>query len=92
MFKMGCEIFSNCAKLFSALVPRIKNDHCLNSAKKTSGPVPVDKLKLVAESCYKEISYHINNAIDENIFPDNLKKADVSPIFKIGDSHIKKEL
>ena len=92
MFKMGCEIFSNCAKLSSALVPRIKNDHSLNSAKKTSGPVPVDKLKLVAESCYKEISYHINNAIDENIFPDNLKKADVSPIFKIGDSHIKKEL
>ena len=62
----------------------------LNSAKKTSGPVPLDKLKLVAESCYKEISYHINNAIDENIFPDNLKKADVSPIFKIGDSQIKK--
>ena len=56
----------------------------LNSAKKTSGPVPVDKLKLVAESCYKEISYHINNAIDETIFPDNLKKADVLPIFKIG--------
>ena len=62
----------------------------LNSTKKTSDPVPVDKLKLVAESCYKEISYHINNATDENIFPDNLKKADVSPIFKIGDSHIKK--
>ena len=61
----------------------------LNSAKKTSGPVPVDKLKAVAESCYKEISYHINNAIDQNTFPDNLKKADVSPIFKIGDSHIK---
>ena len=44
----------------------------LNSAKKTSGPVPVDKLKLVAESCYKEISYHINNAIDEKIFLDRL--------------------
>ena len=58
--------------------------------KKTSGPVPVDKLKLVAESCYKEISYHINNTIDDKIFPDNLKKADVSPIFKSGDSHIKK--
>ena len=62
----------------------------LNSTKKTSGPVPVDKLKLVAESCYQEISFHINDAIDQNIFPDNLKKADVSPIFKIGDFHIKK--
>ena len=48
------------------------------------------KLKLVAETCYKEISYHINNAIDENLFTDNLKMAGVSPIFKIGDSHIKK--
>ena len=46
----------------------------LNSAKKTSGPVPVDKLKVVAESCCKEISYHINNAIDKNTFPDNFKK------------------
>ena len=62
----------------------------LNSTKKTSGPVPVDKLKLVAEYCYKEISYHNNNAIDENIFLDNLKKANVSPIFKSGDCHIKK--
>ena len=61
----------------------------LNSAKKTSGPVPVDKLKDAAESCYKEISYHINNAIEKNTFPDNLKKADVSPVFKIGDPHIK---
>ena len=61
----------------------------LNSAKKTSGPVPMDKLKVIAESCYKEISYHINNAFDKNTFPDNLKKADVSPVFKIGDSHTK---
>ena len=61
----------------------------LNSAKKTSGPVPVDKLKIVADSCYKEISYHINNSIEKNTFPDNLKKADVSPVFKIGDPHIK---
>ena len=29
MFKMGNEIFSNCAKLSSALVPSIKNDHSL---------------------------------------------------------------
>ena len=31
MFKMGYEIFSNCVKLSSALVPRIKNDRSLSS-------------------------------------------------------------
>ena len=31
MFKMGYEIFSNCAKLSSSLVPRIKNDHSLKA-------------------------------------------------------------
>ena len=30
MFKMGYEIFSNCTKLSSALVPRIKNDRSLS--------------------------------------------------------------
>ena len=29
MFKMGYELFSNCAKLSSALVPRIQNDRSL---------------------------------------------------------------
>ena len=31
MFKMGYEIFSNCAKLSSVLVPRIKSHHSLSS-------------------------------------------------------------
>ena len=31
MFKMGYELFSNCAKLSSALVPRIQNDLSLNT-------------------------------------------------------------
>ena len=31
MFKMGYEIFSNCAKLSSALVPRIKSDRSLTT-------------------------------------------------------------
>ena len=33
MFKMGYEIFSNCARLSSALVPRNKNDRSLTSLK-----------------------------------------------------------
>ena len=35
------------------------------------------------------MTYHINNVIDKNTFPDNLKKTDVSPVFKIGDPRIK---
>ena len=54
----------------------------MNATKKTSGAVPTDKLKLVSNICYKEIAYHINNAIDMNAFPDILKLADVSPISK----------
>ena len=60
----------------------------MNATKKTSGAVPTDKLKLASNICYKEIAYHINNAIDTNIFPDILKLADVSPIFKNGESTI----
>ena len=60
----------------------------MNATKKTSGAVPTDKLKLASNICYKEIAYHINNAIDTNIFPNILKLADVSPIFKNGESTI----
>ena len=36
MFKMGHEIFSNCAKFSSALVPRIKSDRSLREHKELS--------------------------------------------------------
>ena len=58
----------------------------MNATKKTSGAIPTDKLKLASNICYKEIAYHINNAIEMNVFPDILKLADVSPIFKNGES------
>ena len=60
----------------------------MNATKKTSGAVPTDKVKLASNICYKEIAYHINNAIDTNIFPNILKLGDVSPIFKNGESTI----
>ena len=53
----------------------------MNATKMTSGAIPTDKLKLASNICY-----HINNAIDMNVFPDILKLADVSPIFKNGES------
>ena len=58
--------------------------------KKTSGAVPTDKLKLASNACYRDITFHIDNAIRTNTFPDFLKLADVTPIFKKGDNSNKK--
>ena len=61
----------------------------MDSSKKTSGAIPTDKLKRASSACYKEITYHINNAISANMFPDILKLADVSPSFNIGETFIR---
>ena len=61
----------------------------MDPSKKTSGAIPTDKLKLASSACYKEITYHINKAICTNVFPDILKLADVSPIFKMGETFIR---
>ena len=61
----------------------------MDSSKKTSGAIPTDKLKLASSACYREITYHINNAISTNMFPNILKLADVSPIFKKGETFIR---
>ena len=45
----------------------------MDSSKKTSGAIPTDKLKLASSACYREIAYHINNAISTNMFPNILK-------------------
>ena len=58
----------------------------MNATDKTNGAVPTDMLKLASNICYREIAYHINSAINKNVFPDILKFADVSPIFKTGES------
>ena len=61
----------------------------MDSSKKTSGVIPTDKLKRASSACYKEITYHINNAISANMFPNILKLADVSPIFKMCETFIR---
>ena len=53
----------------------------MDPSKKTSGAVPTDKPKLVLNACYREITYHIDNVISTNTFPDILKLADITPIF-----------
>ena len=63
----------------------------MNPSKKTSGAVPTDKLKLASNTCYREITYHIDNAISTNTFPDILKLADVSQISKKGDNSNKEK-
>ena len=61
----------------------------MDPSKEANGAVPTDKLKLASNACYREITYHITNAINTNTFPDILKLADVTPIFKKGDNSIK---
>ena len=58
MFKMGWGIFSNCAKLSSALVPRIKNDRSL----KCSAPTQDKKLLLpyASYSCTRDLSNNLS--------------------------------
>ena len=62
----------------------------LDPSKKASGAVPTEKLELASNACYKEITYHINNAISTNTFPNTLKLADATPIFKKGEIPVKK--
>ena len=62
----------------------------LNNAKTTSGEVPINSLKMVSDLCYQEITHHMNKSIESCEFPDKLKKADVSPIFKNDDGTNKK--
>ena len=47
-------------------------------------------LKLSANLCHKEITFHINKAINDCNFPSDLKVADVLPIVKTDDSAVKK--
>ena len=61
----------------------------LDPSKKTSCAVPTDKFKMTSNACYREITYHINNAISTNTSPDILKLADITTIVKNSDNSIK---
>ena len=47
-------------------------------------------LKCVSRVCYEEITRHINKSFEINTFPSNLKRFDVTPEYKAGDSTCKK--
>ena len=55
-----------------------------------NGDIPAKILKKSIDIYIKEITFTINDCIENGIFPDDLKLADVSPIFKKEDS-FKKE-
>ena len=58
----------------------------IDPSKKTSGAVPTDKPILASNACYRESTYHIDNAISTNMFPEIFKLADVTPLLKKGEN------
>ena len=55
----------------------------LSSKKATkNGDIPAKILKKSVDIYIKEITFIINDCIENGIFPDNLKLVNVSPVFK----------
>ena len=91
VLKIKERAFNNERYEFSSVNPTLvfSEINKLFPSKKTSGAVPTDKFKMTSNACYREITYHINNAISTNTFPDILKLADVTTIVKNSDNCIK---
>ena len=64
----------------------------VNSSKKTSGELSTDVVKAIADNYLEYMTYYINQMFANSTFPNKLKLADVSPIFKGGDSPSKRTL
>ena len=57
----------------------------MDSAKKTSGGIPIKIVKLANKKICKDLANCINECIKQNKFPNYLKIADITPIFKKED-------
>ena len=57
----------------------------MDSAKKTSGAIPIKIVKLENKNICKDQANFINECIKQNKFPNELKIADITPIFKKED-------
>ena len=57
----------------------------MDSTKKTSGTIPVKIVKLANKKICKDLANCINECIKQNKFPNELKIADITPIFKKED-------
>ena len=78
---------------FSKVTESEVRKEILNLSTKNStknGDIPAKILKTSVNIYIKEITFIINDCIEKGIFPNDLKLADVSPIFKKEDS-FKKE-
>ena len=62
----------------------------LDASKKTSGDLPVHILKLTSDLSFGAVTKLANEMVQQCIFPEKLKLADVSPVFKNGDATVKK--
>ena len=59
-------------------------------SKKSSTGIPIKFLKENSDILSGKLKDILNNCLDQGIFPDRLKLADISPIFKADDSSVKK--
>ena len=62
----------------------------LDASKKTSGDLPAHILKLTSDLSFSAVTKLVNEMVEQCIFPEQLKHADVSPVFKNGDATVKK--
>ena len=58
----------------------------LNIRKKTSGDIPSHILKMTSDLSFNKVTNIANSMVQSCIFPDPLKLADVSPVYKDGTS------
>ena len=66
-----------------------KQINALNCKKADSGILPTDKLKITKDLICPYLTDCINSAIYEYEFPKELRKAEVAPVFKRGETTIK---
>ena len=57
----------------------------VDPTKKTSGAIPIKIVKLANKQICKDVANCINECIKQNKFPNELKIADITPIFKKED-------
>ena len=61
----------------------------LDTTKKTSGDVPTHILKLTSDLSFSAVTKLANKMVEQCTFPDERELADVSPVFKSGDTTLK---
>ena len=62
----------------------------LDGSKSVSGNIPTAILKKIYVLCFGEVTEIANSMIESCLFPEGLRKADLSPVFKTGEITAKK--